>query len=153
MIDTITLSCRRLECKPLPIGENHGIVFLRRQKKRWGNDLCDIGPARLRRGETGKAAAKGGFTTVVLMANTKPCVDNTDTLQYIVNKGKETDINVLTCATITKDLKGKELVDMNSLLSAGAVGFTDDGIPILEESIVREAMLKAKELNVPLSFH
>ena len=100
-----------------------------------------------------KAAAKGGFTTVVLMANTKPCVDNIDTVQYVVTKGKETDINVLTCATITKDLKGKELVDMDSLLAAGAVGFTDDGIPILEESIVRQAMLKAKELDVPLSFH
>lgn len=100
-----------------------------------------------------KAAAKGGFTTVVLMANTKPCVDSVETLQYVVDKGKETDINVLTCATITKDLKGKELVDMDSLLEAGAVGFTDDGIPILDEPIVKEAMSKAKELQVPLSFH
>ena len=100
-----------------------------------------------------KAAAKGGFTTVVLMANTKPTVDNTETLQYVINKGKETDIHVLTCASITKGLQGKELTDMNTLKSEGAVGFTDDGIPMMDESMIVTAMKKAKELNVPLSFH
>ncbi len=100
-----------------------------------------------------KAAAKGGFTTVVMMANTKPAIDNTDTLSYVLEKGKKTDIHVLSCATITKDLKGRELTDMETLKQQGAVGFTDDGIPILEEELVIEAMKKAKELNVPLSFH
>lgn len=100
-----------------------------------------------------KAAAKGGFTTVVLMANTKPTVDNPDTLQYVIKKGQETDIHVLTCASITKELKGQELTDMNTLKEMGAVGFTDDGIPMLDESIVIAAMKKSKELNVPLSFH
>lgn len=100
-----------------------------------------------------KAAAKGGFTTVVLMANTKPTVDNEETLQYVINKGKETDIHVLTCASITKELKGKELTDMDLLKSQGAVGFTDDGIPMLNEELVIDAMKKAKELEVPLSFH
>lgn len=100
-----------------------------------------------------KAAAKGGFTTVVLMANTKPTVDNPDTLQYVIEKGKETDIHILTCASITKGLKGKELTDMDTLKEIGAVGFTDDGIPILNETMVISAMEKAKELDVPLSFH
>lgn len=100
-----------------------------------------------------KAAAKGGFTTVVLMANTKPTVDNPDTLSYIIEKGKETDIHVLTCASITKGLQGKELTDMDTLLSQGAVGFTDDGIPMMDENMIVEAMKKAKELDVPLSFH
>lgn len=100
-----------------------------------------------------KAAAKGGFTTVVLMANTKPTVDNEDTLEYVINRGKETDIHVLTCASITKGLKGKELTDMDFLKSHGAVGFTDDGIPMLDEELVFTAMKKAKELNIPLSFH
>lgn len=100
-----------------------------------------------------KAAAKGGFTTVILMANTKPTVDNLDTLQYVINKGKETDIHVLTCASITKGLQGKELTDMDILKKNGAVGFTDDGIPMMDESIVIAAMKMAKELNVPLSFH
>lgn len=100
-----------------------------------------------------RSAAKGGFTTVVLMANTKPTVDNKDTLEYVINRGKETDIHVLTCASITKGLKGKELTDMDLLKSHGAVGFTDDGIPMLDEELVAAAMIKAKELNVPLSFH
>lgn len=100
-----------------------------------------------------KAAAKGGFTTVILMANTKPTVDNPETLQYIIDKAKETDIHVLTCASVTKGLQGKELTDMTTLKELGAVGFTDDGIPLLDESIVIDAMQKAKELNVPLSFH
>ncbi len=100
-----------------------------------------------------KAAAKGGFTTVILMANTKPTVDNPDTLQYVISKGEETDIHVLTCASITKGLQGKELTDMQTLKKNGAVGFTDDGIPMMDEEMVTLAMRKAKELNVPLSFH
>lgn len=100
-----------------------------------------------------KAAAKGGFTTVVLMANTKPAVDNTETLQYVIDKGRQTDIHVLTCATITKELKGELLTDMDSLKNSGAVGFTDDGIPMMHETVVIEAMKQAKRLSMPLSFH
>ncbi len=100
-----------------------------------------------------KAAAKGGYTTVVLMANTKPTVDNIETLHYVIDKGNETDIHVYTCASITKGLQGQELVDMNTLKMEGAVGFTDDGIPIMDEDTVIAAMKMAKELNVPLSFH
>ncbi len=100
-----------------------------------------------------KAAAKGGFTSVILMANTKPTVDNIDTLHYVIDKGNETNIHVYTCASITKGLQGKELVNMDTLKMEGAVGFTDDGIPIMDENTVIAAMKKAKELNVPLSFH
>lgn len=100
-----------------------------------------------------KAAAAGGFTTVVLMANTKPVVDNEETLSYVLNKGKETEIHVETCATVTKGMQGKELTDMEALQKAGACGFTDDGIPLLEEAVVKEAMEKAAVLHVPLSFH
>lgn len=100
-----------------------------------------------------KAAAKGGFTTVVMMANTKPAIDSSETLQYVLEKASETDIHVLSCATITKGLKGKELTDMENLKKQGAVGFTDDGIPLMDEEIVIAAMKTARELNVPLSFH
>lgn len=100
-----------------------------------------------------KAAAKGGITTVVLMANTKPAVDNEETLRYVLDKGKTTEIHVETCTTITKGMKGKEPVDMAALKAAGAKGFTDDGVPILEENLVRCAMEQAKQLGVPLSFH
>ena len=104
--------------------------------------------------ETGaKAAAKGGFTTVVLMANTKPVVDNVETLSYILEKGKATGIHVETCGSVSKELKGKELCDYTLLLEKGAVGFTDDGIPLLEESLVTEAMEQMAKLKVPISLH
>lgn len=100
-----------------------------------------------------RAAAKGGFTTVVCMANTKPPVDNVETLQYIRREGKKTGIHVLQTAAVSKGLLGKELTDMEELKAQGAVGFTDDGIPLLDGKLVREAMAKAAKLNVPLSFH
>ncbi|MBR2001620.1 MAG: dihydroorotase [Firmicutes bacterium] len=99
------------------------------------------------------AAKRGGYTTVVLMANTKPVVDNEETLQYVLDKGKTTGIHVLQASCITKGMAGKELVDMEGLLNAGAAGFTDDGLPIMDTKLVREAMLKAKELGTVLSFH
>ena len=100
-----------------------------------------------------KAAAKGGFTTVVLMANTKPPVDNEETLTYVLKKGEQTDINVTSCANVTMGMKGEKLTDMKRLAELGAVGFTDDGIPLLDEAVVREAMECVAELDMPVSFH
>ncbi len=100
-----------------------------------------------------RAAAKGGFTTVVLMANTKPAVDNEETLSYVLEKGKKTGIHVESCCAITKGLRGKELTDMRKLLEAGAAGFTDDGIALLEEAVALEAMEAAAALGAVLSFH
>lgn len=103
---------------------------------------------------TGSAsAAKGGFTTVVCMANTNPIVDNEETLDYINEKAKLSSINVLQASAITKGFKGKEIVDMDKMIKAGAVGFTDDGLPIMDSDIILKAMNMAKERNVPLSFH
>ena len=99
------------------------------------------------------AAAKGGFTTVVCMANTKPPVDNPETLEYILSKGRKTGINVLSAAAVTVGMKGSELVNMEELKKRGAVGFTDDGMPILDASLAKRAMDEAARLNVPLSFH
>lgn len=100
-----------------------------------------------------RAAAAGGFTTVVCMANTKPVVDDVETLSYVLEKGKKTGIHVLSCACVTKGMQGKELVDMDALYAAGAAGFTDDGIPILDEELLKEALQKTKELQVPISLH
>ncbi len=104
--------------------------------------------------ETGaKAAAKGGFTTVVLMANTKPAVDTVETLEYILEKGKKTGIHVETCATVTMGMQGKELTQMPKLQATGAVGFTDDGIPILDAAMARKAMEEVAKTGLPISFH
>lgn len=99
------------------------------------------------------AAAKGGFTSVVLMANTKPAVDNPETLAYVQNKGKETGIHVYTCANVTKGLQGKELTDMEMLGELGAAGFTDDGIPLMDEALLRAALQRAAKCGKPVSLH
>ena len=98
-----------------------------------------------------KAAAAGGYTTVVLMCNTKPVVDNPETLDYVLNKGRETGINVESCSSVSIGLKGMTLVDFETMKSHGAVGFTDDGIPLMDENILREAFRKAD--NYPVSLH
>lgn len=99
------------------------------------------------------AAARGGFTTVVCMANTDPVVDNLRTLAEVQEKGESTGIHVLQAAAVSKGLKGQELIDMEALADAGAPGFTDDGIPLMDEKLVLAAMEKARELGLPLSFH
>jgi dihydroorotase len=100
-----------------------------------------------------QAAARGGFTTVVLMANTKPPVDNEETLRYVLEKGGKTGIHVESCANITVGMKGTELTDMDKLAENGAAGFTDDGIPLLDEELVKRAYEAAARLGKPLSFH
>lgn len=99
------------------------------------------------------AAAKGGFTSVVLMANTKPTVDNPETLAYVLDKGKETGIHIYTCANVTRGLQGKELTDMEGLSQLGAAGFTDDGIPLMDEALLRKALQKAAKCGKPVSLH
>ncbi len=100
-----------------------------------------------------RSAARGGFTSVVLMANTKPAVDNPETLAYVLNKGKETGIHVYTCANVTMGLQGRELTDMERLSSLGAAGFTDDGIPLMDEKLLREALRLAAKCGKPVSLH
>jgi dihydroorotase len=87
------------------------------------------------------------------MANTKPTVDNKETIEYILNEAKKSPINVLQTAAVTMNLKGAELVDFKLLKSCGAVGFTDDGFPIMDSFIAKKAMEEAIKYNVPISFH
>lgn len=100
-----------------------------------------------------RAAAAGGFTTVVCMANTKPIIDNEETLRYVLEEGKKTGIHVLSCGAVSKGFQGKELTDMEGLLACGAAGFTDDGIPLMDGAFVREAMKAAARLDTVISFH
>lgn len=99
------------------------------------------------------AAAKGGFTTVVCMANTKPVADNVETLAYAQEKGEKTGIHVLQAAAVSKNLKGQELTDMEALADAGAAGFTDDGAPLVNEELLLRAMETARQLGLPISLH
>ena len=99
------------------------------------------------------AAAKGGFTSVICMANTKPVVDNVDTLTDILERAKSERIHIYQTTAITKGLQGKEMCDLYALAKAGACGFTDDGIPIMDATLCYNAMKKATELDMPVSLH
>ena len=104
--------------------------------------------------ETGARAAKrGGFTTVIMMANTSPSIDSVEVLQDVLQRGQATGIHVLSCCNVTKEMHGKELTDMEALAAAGAAGFTDDGIPVLDGELLEKALVKAAALDLPVSLH
>ncbi len=99
------------------------------------------------------SAAKGGYTSVVMMGNTKPAMDNGDVLREVLKRAGEEKIRIFSVGNVTKGLKGSELTDAGSLKEAGAIGLSDDGIPVLNEDLLREALKKAVGLNLPVSLH
>lgn len=99
------------------------------------------------------AAAKGGVTSVICMANTSPSVDSVSVLEDILARSKKEDIRIFQAAAISHSLKGEEMTDMHELKEAGACGFTDDGIPLKNAAFCFEAMQKAAELDMPVSLH
>ena len=99
------------------------------------------------------AAARGGFTAVICMANTSPAVDSVPVLQDILERAKQEDIRVFQAGTVSQGLKGQVMTDMPALKEAGACGFTDDGIPITNAAFCYEAMKAAEALGVPISLH
>ena len=105
--------------------------------------------------ETGsKSAVAGGFTSICPMPNTKPVPDNIETLKMIIEKAKkEGACNIFPFSSITKGECGEELVDFKAMKEAGAIAFSDDGIPVVNSKIMREAMIKANEVGSFTSAH
>lgn len=105
--------------------------------------------------ETGsKAAARGGVTTVCAMPNTKPVVDSVETLGYVLDKASEVaPIHVKQLSAITNGMDGKELVDMEAMLKAGAVAFSEDGKSVMDIKLYRESMKKAAKLGAVVMAH
>lgn len=99
------------------------------------------------------AAAKGGVTSVICMANTKPTVDSVETLKDVLTRGEKEKIHIYQTAAVSQGLKGEVMNDFDALKAAGACGFTDDGIPLLDADFCSRAMEKAAELNMPISLH
>ena len=99
------------------------------------------------------AAARGGYTSIILMANTNPVVDSTAVLSDILTRAKKEKIHLYSCANVTQGMKGKETVDFDALADAGAAGFTDDGVPVMDGSVLEKALLAAKRLDLPVSLH
>ena len=104
--------------------------------------------------ETGScAAAAGGFTTVVCMANTKPIVDTPEVLKDILERAKSLPIHVKQASAVSKNFEGKELVDFDAMVEAGTCGFTDDGIPLTDAGFIKKAMEAAAKVDMPISLH
>ncbi len=105
--------------------------------------------------ETGsKSAVKGGFTTICPMPNTNPTPDSAFVLEKIINEAKRVNLlNVLPFSSVTKGEKGEELVDFKSQLEAGAIAFSDDGMPVENAATIRKAMFEANKLGSFISEH
>jgi len=101
-----------------------------------------------------RSAARGGFTTIACMPNTRPVTDTPETVRYILDKAaREGVVNVLPIAAITKSELGRELTDFAALKEAGAIGFSDDGVGVQNAQMMKEAMLRARELDLPIIAH
>lgn len=105
--------------------------------------------------ETGcQAAARGGFTTILAMPNTKPVVDNADVVNYVNNKARTVGIvNVLQVGAITKGQMGEELADIEKMVKAGSPAISEDGKSVMNSQIYREAMEIAARLDIPVLAH
>ena len=100
------------------------------------------------------AAAAGGFTSVACMANTSPVIDTPEKIEQIydiVSRAAKT--HVFPFGSITKDLVGEELTDMRGMYSAGAVGFSDDGVTVMNAALMRDALVLSAELGFPIMVH
>ncbi|MGF7046181.1 dihydroorotase [Paenibacillus sp. DS2015] len=101
-----------------------------------------------------RSAAKGGFTTIACMPNTRPVTDHPDVIKLVLEKACEAGIvKVLPYAAITKNELGRELTDFAALKEAGAIGFTDDGVGVQSAQMMKDAMYKAAALDMPVIAH
>jgi dihydroorotase len=99
------------------------------------------------------AAAAGGFTSVVAMPNTLPVNDSVERLEWMLALERKPLVRVFAMPAATAGSQGAELTDFEALARAGALGFTDDGKPILAPHIMRECLLRAGRLGLPISQH
>lgn len=102
-----------------------------------------------------KAAAKGGYTSVVLMANTRPVISNKKDYDYVIKKGEKIGItNIHQCVTVTKEMKGSSTEHLDSMLNIEGLKFiSEDGRGVMDSKIMIEAMGKAKKKNIVVISH
>ncbi|MBD3258487.1 amidohydrolase family protein [candidate division GN15 bacterium] len=104
--------------------------------------------------ETGcRAAAAGGFTSVVCMPNTTPRIDNQETVKFVQDRAQNADARVYVMGAITKGTQGEELAEIGDLVKMGAVGITDDGHYVQNPEIFRRALQYARMFDIPVAQH
>lgn len=99
------------------------------------------------------AAAHGGVTTLVAMPNTKPATDCPEIVRLVRDKAAPTGVNVLPAGAVTVGQRGEQLTDFAALKAAGVPALTDDGVPIQNLALLRQAMLEANRLGLPILDH
>ncbi len=101
-----------------------------------------------------RAAVRGGFTTLCSMANTVPPVDNRAIVEYVLRTAREQGVaRVYPLATVTRGMAGRELTEMADLAEAGAIGFSDDGKPVVDAGVMRHALEYSKLIGRPIAVH
>ncbi len=99
------------------------------------------------------AAMAGGFTEVACMPNTTPAIDTQEVVRFIKKKAEAELVDVHPVGAITKGRKGKEITEMAELVRAGAVAFSDDGSPVVDTAVMRNALEYAGMVNAPIIDH
>ncbi len=101
-----------------------------------------------------KAAIAGGFTTICVMPNTNPCIDDKTVVRFVYDRAREANLcDILPIAAITRGREGRELTDFGELIKAGAVGFSDDGNSVEDSRIMRRALEYSKIFTTPIIVH
>ncbi len=100
-----------------------------------------------------QAAAAGGFTAVACLPNTDPPTDTPEVVRHILDRAGDADARVYPIACATVKMAGREIADTEALLNAGAVGFSDDGLPIESEDIMRELLRRSEKHRFPICPH
>ncbi|HSA60152.1 MAG TPA: dihydroorotase [bacterium] len=101
-----------------------------------------------------EAAAAGGFTTVLCMANTQPVNDNAVITEFIVRKAREVGVvRVVPVGAISKGLEGKTLADIGQMADAGIIGVSDDGRCVMDSALMRKALQYARGFNLLVISH
>lgn len=101
-----------------------------------------------------QAAARGGVTTLACMANTKPAIDSPEQVKYVLDKAQTAcGVRVLPVAAVSVGLQGEKLTDAEALKAAGAVALSDDGMPVQNANLMRDALIRAKRYDMPVLTH
>ena len=101
-----------------------------------------------------KSAVAGGFTSISPMANTNPPIDNEGMVNFVKSRARTVGVvKVYPIATITKGLKGKEITEIGELCEAGAVGISDDGMPVVDSNVMKLALQYSKMFNMLVISH
>lgn len=101
-----------------------------------------------------KAAARGGFTSICPMPNTKPATDSVERIEWLIKKAnQEAIVHILPIGAVTKGQDGSELTDMLKMAEAGMVAVSEDGKSVMDTAIYIEGMKRAKEASIPVFAH